>query len=150
MNWGDYGDTKGFHILDTKTLDLTFIPNPYSLFHKVEYDDSSGSYENLMNVDFTKYRKSYVRVVVKTKNNAFWLDNFIEKIEQAEPIAVQVIEDMGNLLFDGEETELIHVEDTITLLSKYCENIGVNEKLKPRLNELLQSVYNEANNLRIA
>ena len=150
MNWGDYGDCKGFHIFDTKTHDLTFIPNPYSLFHKIEYDDSKLSLKEIMNMNFDNCKKGFVRVVVKEKTNSYWFDNFIERIEVVEPISIQVIEDMGNLLYDGEQSDLIHVEDTITLLSKYCEGIGVQENLKPKLNELLQSIYNEANNLRIA
>lgn len=150
MNWGDFGDTKGFHILDTETLDLTFIPNPYSLFHKIEYNDLKTSLEEIISIDFTKYSKSYIRIIVQNKNNPYWFDTYLEKLEAVEPLSIQIIEDTGNLLFDGEETDLLHVEDTITLLSKYCDNIGVNENLKPKLNELLQSLYNEANNLRIA
>lgn len=149
MDWGDYGDTKGFHIFDTETYELTFIHNPYNLFHKLEYDDKNSSLEKILSLDFTKYKKSFIRVVVKNKNNPFWFDSYIEKLEQIEPLSIQIIEDMGNLAFDGEETDLIHVEDTITLLSNYCSQIGVSENLKPKLNELLQSLYNEANNNRM-
>lgn len=150
MNWGDYADTKGFHVFDTVSQELTFIPNPYSLFHKIEYDDKNIDLEGIMSLDFSKYKKSFIRIVVKNKNNPYWFDMFSEKIEQEEPLSIQVIEDMGNLAFDGEETDLIHVEDTITLLSNYCNQIGVNENIKPKLNELLQSLYNEANNQRIS
>lgn len=150
MDWGDYGDTKGFHIFDTETHDITFIPNPYSLFHKIEYDDKGlTESKNIMSFDFEKLRKSFVRVSVKNKDNSFWFDSFMERVESVEPLSVQIIEDMGNLAFDGEESELVHVEDTIALLSKYCNQIGVNDNLKPKLNELLQSLYNEANNLRM-
>ena len=40
MTWSDYDDTKGFHILDTLTRTLEFVPNPHTLFHKVWYDDT--------------------------------------------------------------------------------------------------------------
>lgn len=149
MDWGDYGDTKGFHVFDTETHALTFIPNPYSLFHKIEYDDKGTTLEEILSADYSKYKKSFIRVIVKNKDNPFWFDSFLEKLESIEPLSVQTIEDTGNLAFDGEENDLIHVEDTITLLSHYCNSIGVNENLKPKLNELLQSLYNEANNQRI-
>jgi len=35
MTWSDYNDTKGFHILDLKNRHLTFIQNPYRIFHKL-------------------------------------------------------------------------------------------------------------------
>lgn len=148
MNWGDYGDTKGFHIFDTKTRNLTFIPNPYSLFHKIEYNDKVMTFEDILSRDFSKFKTSFVRIIVKNKDNPFWLDTFIEKLEEVEPISIQCIEDMGNIAYEGED-DLLHVEDTITLLSKYCDNIGVSEALKPKLNEFLQSLYNEANNKRL-
>jgi DNA repair exonuclease SbcCD nuclease subunit len=148
MEWGDYGDTKGFHVFDTDTYDLTFVPNPYCLYHKLVYDDKSITLRDILDTDFSQYRKAFVRVVVKNKDNPFWYETYMDKLEAVEPLSVQTIEDMGNLLFDGEETDLIHVEDTLSLLSKYCENIGVSDKLKPKLNELLQSLYNEANNQR--
>jgi len=150
MNWGDYSDTKGFHIFDTKTRDLTFIPNTYKLFHKIEYNDKNSSLEEIIDQNFKDYSRSYLRVVIKEKNNPFWLDTFIEKLEDIDPIAIQIIEDLGNVAYEGESTDLLHVEDTITLLSKYCDDLGVNERLKPELNELLQSLYTEANNERIA
>lgn len=150
MNWGDYGDTKGFHIFDTDTYELTFIPNKYSLFYKIEYDDKKlKDSSKIFKQDFSKLKKSFVKIIVKNKSNNFWFDSFIEQIEQQEPLSVQIIEDMGNLAFDGEETDLLQAEDTITILSKYCDNIGVAENLKPKLNQLLQSLYNDANNLRI-
>ena len=30
--WNDYNQTRGFHIFDTKTKELEFIPNPYDIF----------------------------------------------------------------------------------------------------------------------
>lgn len=148
MDWGDYGDSKGFHIFDTETYDLTYVPNPYSLFHKIEYNDKETTLEKLLDFDASKYKKSFVRVITKNKENSFWFDSFIEKLEAADLLSLQVIEDSGNLAFDGGETDLVHVEDTITLLSYYCNQIGVNDALKPKLNELLQSLYNEANQAR--
>lgn len=149
MDWGDYGDSKGFHILDLESLALTFIPNPYCLFHKLEYDDKNTTLEKILKRDFELYKKSFIRVVVKNKDNPFWFDSFMSKLEAVEPLSIQTIEDMGNLAYDGETDDLIHVEDTITLLSKYCDNIGVAESLKPKLNTLLQSLYNDAYNARV-
>lgn len=40
MTWADASETKGFHILDTDTATIEFIPNPHSTFVNVVYDDS--------------------------------------------------------------------------------------------------------------
>lgn len=37
--WHDYGQRKGFHIFDTETRELEFIPNPIDLFHKFDHPD---------------------------------------------------------------------------------------------------------------
>ena len=42
----DYNDQRGFHIFDTETLDTEFIPNPFSMFHKIYYDDSEDKNQN--------------------------------------------------------------------------------------------------------
>jgi len=144
MEWGDYGDVKGFHIFDLETHNLTFIPNPYSLYYRIEYDDKDRSMDQVLNVDFEKYRKSFVRVVVRNKDNAFWFETFRDKLDAVEPLSVQVIEDLGHLAFDGDEAELLQVEDTIGLLAKYCDTIGVKDEMKPKINALLQELYKSA------
>ena len=39
MTWSDYNNQKGFHVFDTETRELEFIPNPYTIFAKIKYDD---------------------------------------------------------------------------------------------------------------
>lgn len=148
MNWGDYGDTKGFHVLDTQTMGLEFVENPYSLFHKIEYDDTNTTLDAILNKDFNLFKKSFVRVNVLRKTNPFWFDSFIEKLETVDPLSIQIIEDNGNLSFEGDMNDIIDVADTFTMLSNYCDSIGVQEVFKPKLKALFQTLYNEANTAR--
>ena len=39
ITWSDYNDPRGFHIYDTETMETEFIQNPYSMFHKIYYND---------------------------------------------------------------------------------------------------------------
>lgn len=39
MTWADASETKGFHVLDTDTATIEFIPNPHSTFVSVVYDN---------------------------------------------------------------------------------------------------------------
>ena len=36
----DYNDTRGFHIFDTSTLELTTIDNPYRMHYSIFYEDT--------------------------------------------------------------------------------------------------------------
>ena len=53
FTWSDYGDDRGFHILDTETKELEFVKNPYEMFAKVWYDDRK---DTDINVDLLKNR----------------------------------------------------------------------------------------------
>ena len=46
MNWSDCNDKKGFHLFNTETLELEFIENPYTLHHKILYDDTLTNYDD--------------------------------------------------------------------------------------------------------
>src|SRR5580704_5434111 len=45
FTWSDYNDERGFHIFDTETRELEFIPNPYRMFEKVHYSDDGWDRE---------------------------------------------------------------------------------------------------------
>ena len=46
MTWADYSDLKGFHIFDTETREMVFVKNPYTMFNKILYDDSTTDFEH--------------------------------------------------------------------------------------------------------
>ena len=50
MTWSDYGQTKGFHIFDTETREIEFIPNPNTIFEKLMYNDTETNYDDF-NID---------------------------------------------------------------------------------------------------
>lgn len=143
MTWSDFDDPKGFHIFDTDTRELTFIQNPYRMFHKVHYDDQEKSMEQVVNQDFSELEGTYVKVIVAEKTNPYWFDMFIEKLEKAGPIHVQVVEDHLNLDLASDDDIVNEAEDTLTILNKYIEALDVTVS-KGKLESTIKDLYSEA------
>ena len=75
MYWNDVNDTRGFHIFDTDTLELTPINNPYKLFYNVYYDDTNYK---LFNTSI--YKNKIVKVIVRKKSKIKEFEKFIDKL----------------------------------------------------------------------
>jgi DNA repair exonuclease SbcCD nuclease subunit len=145
MTWADYDDERGFHIFDTKTREFEYIKNPYTIFNKIMYDDKKKTIEGVLEVDFNKYKDTYVKLVIVNKTNPYWFDMFIDKFEAAGVYDLQVIENSVNLGI--EDSELItDAEDTLSILRKYVEQVDFNTD-KKRLDLLFTKLYNDSLNL---
>lgn len=143
ITWSDYNDDKGFHIYDTETRELTFVRNPYTMFHKLVYDDANKKLTDLVTQDYSEYKDTYVKVIVKNKTNAYWFDLFIDKLEKAEVMNIQVVDDNLNLNLEADDEIINEAEDTLTILKKYVQNLELDTN-KPELDSLMRSLYEEA------
>jgi len=143
LTWSDYQDPKGFHIFDTDTRELEFVRNPYRMFNKVFYDDSGKEASDILEKDFSGFEGSYVKVVTQNKENPYWFDQFMDKLYQANPVNIQIVDDHLNLNLEDDSDIVNEAEDTVTILSKYIENMETNVS-KKRLDNLMRSLYNEA------
>lgn len=143
ITWSDYGDIKGFHIYDTDTEELTFIRNPFVMFHKILYDDTDKTMEQMVNVDMRPYKGCIVKVIVRSKNNPPWFDVFIDKLEKAGVIDIQVVEDHFHLDLEADEDIVNEAEDTLTILSKYIDQVQMTGD-RQRLDTLMRNLYYEA------
>jgi len=144
-NWSDYGDPKGFHILDTSTRELTFIENPYNIFHKMFYDDLNKSIVEVIVFDAEKYRNCYVKLVVKNKTNPYWFDLVIDKIEKVGVADLQVVEDHLNLDLTEDNDIVSEAEDTISIIRSYIGGMTVSDR--KRVEGIIQSLYIEAHEI---
>jgi len=143
MTWSCYDDQKGFHVYDTATRALTFIPNPYTLFYKLFYDDTNLTYEDLNGMNLDALADTYVKLVIKEKNNPVMFDMLINGIEDAGPIHLQVVEDHLNLNLEDDDDIIDEAEDTLTILDSYIENLDIKSD-KKELKVLMHGLYNEA------
>ncbi len=143
ITWSDYKDPRGFHIFDTDTRELEFIQNPYEIFHKYYYDETSDwlSLEKIQEEDYSKYEGCYVKIVIVERKNPFWFDTLMDKFYKANVADISVVENFD--LEDMEELENIdEAEDTMTILSKYVQSMEIDQKKE--LDSLMKSLYTES------
>lgn len=144
MTWADYNDTRGFHIFDTATRELTFVPNPYKLFFKLVYDDSVQNYEYWKSQDLSKYTNSYVKVVTTKKQNPYLFDTVMDTLYKVAPIDVTIVEDYTENKLES-TSQVDQAEDTITIIRKCIDSMTIPDAIDPdRLKAMLQELYNEA------
>ena len=149
MTWADWNDPKGFHIFDTETREINFVKNPFSMFHKITYDDGKTTFEDWKEYDFSKLKECYVKVVVLNKQNPFLFDHVIDSLYKAGVSDLSIVEDFTDVNVDLDQDIIDQAEDTITILSKYIDNLTLDvepEKLKTLMREL----YVEALNTEVA
>ena len=144
--WSDYEDPRGFHIFDTGTRELERIVNPYRIFEKVYYDDTTTDYTDY---DMSKLKDMYVKVIVVNKKDLYQFDKFIDKLLQADAHEVKIVEDFSELDAENVSDDIVeNTEDTMTLLEKYIDELDVTMS-KDRLKNTMRSLYTEAQDLEI-
>jgi DNA repair exonuclease SbcCD nuclease subunit len=146
FTWADAGDNKYFHIIDTKTRELTPIRNPLTMFEKVLYDDKQMDYNS--QYDTTKLQDKFVKVVVVNKSDPYLFDKFIDKIQNSGPHELKIAETFNEFMGENIEDESISVEDTTQLLDSYIEAVDT-ELDKDRMKGFMREIYVEACNEEI-
>jgi DNA repair exonuclease SbcCD nuclease subunit len=144
FTWSDWDDPKGFHVLDTDTRELTFIKNPYIMFNKVWYNDTDKMMHEVLDIDFSSYAGKIIKVIVQNKTNPYWFDNFIEKIEAAGPIEMQIVEDHLNLALEEDEDIVNEAESTLSIFKRYIDQVNSPNINKVKLEQTITDLYNEA------
>ena len=135
LYWNDYQDTRGFHIWDSQSLGLEFVPNPYEMYDKIFYN------EKKIPKKLDKYQGKIVKVIVEDKTDTAKFDYFISQLYVAGVHEVKIIEDS---LFDTELDGDIDIEkeDTLTILEKYVDDMSYHDK--NGLKDIMKSLYVEA------
>jgi len=142
ITWSDYDDPRGFHILDSESLEFEFIQNPYNMFHKIYYDDS----KEMEKIDYDKLERTCVKVIVVRKTDFAKFDKIIDNLYNCNLVELKIIEDFSEFEDEAVGEENINLEDTMTLLSEYVDNIET-ELDKERLQNYLRTLYIEAQNI---
>lgn len=141
MTWQDYNDPKGYHIFDTESRDLSFFENPYTIFVRVDYDDS----KELVDPASLDLVDRFVKVVVTNKTDLYKFDQFMGKMYTKGCYEVKVIEDLSEFQ-EGEISEEINLEDTMDVLSNYIDSIDTDAD-KDKIKSFMKSLYIEAINM---
>jgi UDP-2,3-diacylglucosamine pyrophosphatase LpxH len=145
MTWSDYDDDRGFHIFDTDTLELTYVKNPYKMFHKLFYDDTTLD-ESVLKQSFEHIRNTFTKVVVKNKDNPYLFDLYMDRVNSFEPANIQIVEDNFNLNLEDDEEIVDEAQDTITIIKKYIGNLNLTNDMSKQVESLFYDLYQEALN----
>lgn len=139
ITFGDLYEPKGFHILDTQTREIEYVRNPLSMFNCIEYDDTKNDYFTEL-PEFGTYGNTFVRVIVKNKNNPLMFDRFIDKLNESKVYGVNLLQDKDLGIQGGEEIDAS--KDTLSLINLEIDNLKIENPVK--LKQILRDLYNEA------
>jgi DNA repair exonuclease SbcCD nuclease subunit len=142
MTWNDYDDPRGFHILDTKTQELTFIENPYRMFVRYVYDDAKVDPDS---IDASMFAEKMVKLVVANKNDFYKFDQLIDRLYKQNLLELKIIEDFSEFEAEALGDENLDIEDTMSLLNSFVDTTETDAD-KPRIKNLLKELYIEAQN----
>lgn len=135
ITWADYADPKGFHVLDLKTGKLEFIPNPFTIFARVVYNNGWSG-------DISTLTEKFVKVVVQEKSDLYLFDRFIDSIKLVGPHDLVIVENLDEFR-NGEVEETINLEDSGAIINSYIDGITTDVD-KTKIKSYVQSLYNEA------
>ena len=134
LTFSDVSERKGFHIFDTDTRELTFVENPYKMYHKLYYNDAEIDYTEF---PCERYKDCYLRLVVTRKTNDMAFGSLCESLVAAGVANLSIVEEMSEEASTGDQLDLS--KGTIELINDTIDEteIGVNkEKLKAVIREL--------------
>ena len=140
MFWNDVNDNRGFVLFDTKTHEMEYVNNPYTLFSVVTYEDTKHQL-----FDATQYAGKIVKVVVRKKTNQRNFDKFLDKLFNVGLIDLKVVEN-----FNVQETDEFDVSDveenTLSILSRYVDDADFEDSVlnKEEIKTLMSEIYMEA------
>ena len=136
MFWNDVGDTRGFHLFDTETLEHIPVNNPYSIFSKIYYEDTP--YQTF---DTRQYEDKIVKLIVRKKSDLKQFEKFVDKLYSSNVAELKVVENFD--FQESKEFEAFESEDTMSILNRYIEE-GEIDLDKSRIQKIMQETYQEA------
>ena len=141
MFWNDYKDTRGFHIYDTETDKIKFIPNPFEIFDKIFYNDKKEDYNKQ---DVSGYKDKYIKIVVEEKWDYQMFETLVDRLYNLGVHGISIVE---NLVSEDTATDIeISSKDTLTLLNEYIDEVEMSVD-KTDLKNLMRSLYIESCNV---
>ena len=139
MYWNDYKDRRGFHIYDTESDKLKFVANPYEIFDKIFYDDTSADYNKQ---DVSDYKDKYIKIVVNEKRDYQMFETLVDRLYNVGVHDVKIVE---TLVDEDDKTDIeISAKDTLTLLNEYIDEVEMSVD-KSDLKGLMRTLYIESN-----
>ena len=145
LNWQDYNDDRGFHIFDTKTKEMSYIKNEYSLFYEYVYDETKEP-------DYSFFKDSFVRIVKnEISSDAAFLE-FLTKVQKHNPIKLDVIDTSSRFSVSDvdidEETTKVHVKELNEYLTEYLDVYYKDLSEKDVVKKSVDELFKQAQDIR--
>ncbi len=141
MNWGDYGEDRGFHLLDLSSKELTFIKNPFTLFKAISSEEITDR------TDYNFYRNSFVKVIVNSKTSPKKIDLIREKMMLAGVADLKLIEELP--VTDEQLRLNVNLVDTLSMIHEHIDNDDMITIDKNSLKIFISEVYKDAMDVEI-
>ena len=143
MTWSDHDQKRGFSVFDTESRTMEYIRNPFSLFHKIVYNDTDMTIEDVAYLDTTNLTNTFIKVIVSNKSNPYIFDLFLDRLQASAPCDIKVVEDHMNLDVIDESELVDEAQDTLTILKQYVQNLEFSGD-KAKVESILDDLYKEA------
>lgn len=143
LTYADLGEQKGFHVFDTETFDLEFVPNPEKLFHRFYYDDSKHDYD-WDEYDFSMLENCFVKVVVLEKNDEVKYESLLDKLEESSVYRLDISETVADPTDDEDSVDMSM--STLEIINRYIDESSSISK-PDELKRLIGMAYTEAMNM---
>ena len=148
MTWSDYGQQKYFHIFDTETREIEAIPNPFTIFEKLTYNDDKVNYDDF---DISPYHNKFVKLIVVLKKDNEMFDRLLDKLYNKITVhELKILEDYSDLNANLVSDDVVEgTEDTMTLVNNYVDQLLVDLD-KDKLKNMIKETFVEAQDTDIA
>ena len=138
MYWNDYKDRRGFHIYDTESDRLKFVENPFEIFDKIFYDDTSVDYNKQ---DVSDYKDKFIKIVVNEKRDYQMFETLVDRLYNVGAHDVKIVETLVDV--DAIDDVDLETKDTMTLLNEYIDEVEIAVD-KTDLKSLMRTLYIES------
>jgi len=152
LTWQDYNDPRGFHLFDLSNRELEFVRNGYSLFARIEYDDTAECTVRVDNIEVSDLNavdltNCFVKVVVVNKTDYYKFDQFVQTLYNKGCHEIKIVEDMSGLE-NGELSAEIKLENTVEVLTHYIDSLTTDHD-KEQVKNYMKTLYTEAINIEV-
>lgn len=138
MDWGDYNEPKGFHILNLDTNECKFIQNKDCIFNKICYGDELVK-NNIEN--------KWIKFLVKDSFDPLELEKQLKIVRDFKPSSLNVIEEKLRVV--SSDSKIINSEHISTpeLITQYVDELQ-NIDDKDILKTFMLKLYDESSELK--
>lgn len=140
MTWADYDDERGFHIYDTDTMALEFVPNPLVMFRKVHFEDGL----QLTDAEGAELEQKIIKLIVPADHDPYALERFHARLDSFGPADIQVVDDHLNLDVEVDSSVVSEVSNTRQVIGEVVKELDVPDHVRSGLHDFLMEIHEEA------